>query len=176
MKKSMKDVVLTMVMLCGVAFSANADTKWVDVTNEFITNPRFEITGNSGWFVWNWGGSSQCRNGCQAFSGCWFEISQQLSDLPLGHYRLSMQGFYRTEDNALAYRRYNEGTVSDEEMAVLFAYTDLEGYTVPLASVYSADHKEAMTGAWTSGDGQYFPNNIVAARAFFDLGFEYFTV
>ena len=161
-------------MLLVLAATANAEKKWVDLTDEYISNPRFDNNSNQGWNLWSWTDRDNCSFGCQEFYNGYFEIYQYLMELAPGHYRLSVQGFYRTEGNAQSYRKYTAGQISDDEMCLLFVQTGVEdGYMVqPLANIYSAECEESRTGCWSpSGGKYYYPNTVSAANAFFEMGY-----
>ncbi|MBR6121131.1 MAG: Ig-like domain-containing protein [Prevotella sp.] len=147
-----------------------ADSReWTDVTSSFITNPKF-TTNNSGWTVSSYWGSSAVRAGCQEFwNVAEFNVSQQLRSLPRGHYRLSVQGYQRSNDINESWQEYldnNEATTQ----ATLFA-GDLDA--VLLHDFYDCHELEKTnTYEWLSpaDDDHYYPNQMETAAEAFGQG------
>ena len=102
-----------MACLAGFLFlaaSASAADNWIDVTKQHVTNPTFDGDSSEGW-SWDSNASTQAvRVECISFYNGYFDLSQTLKRLPKGHYRLSVQGFYRTTDNDGAYSAYKNGS------------------------------------------------------------------
>ena len=109
-----------------LAVSASAATNWTDVTKRYLKNPNFDNNSEEGW-TWDSNASTQAvRVECISFYNGYFDLSQTLSRLPKGHYRLSVQGFYRTSDNDGAYSAYKNGT----ENITAFLYAGTDGKTL----------------------------------------------
>ena len=156
-----------MACLAGFLFlavSASAVDKWIDVTNQYLTNPNFDDDSSEGW-VWDSNASTQAvRVECISFYNGYFNLSQTLRRLPKGHYRLSVQGFYRTTDNDGAYSAYKNGT--ENITAFLCAGEDM----VPLKSLYSASMNYNAADRCWQRDGKYYPDGKEAAKAAFEEG------
>ena len=87
-----------------------AEKTWIDVTNQYITNPQFTNDSQEGW-SWESNASTQAvRIECISFYSGNFDLHQQLRKLPQGHYRLSVQGFYRMADNSTSLDAHQNGT------------------------------------------------------------------
>ena len=139
------------------------DMKWVDVTKRFVKNPAFDNDSQEGW-TWESNASTQAvRVNCISFFNGHFNLHQQLK-LPKGHYRLSVQGFYRTGDNASAYSSHQNG--SETITASLYAGSASK----LLVSLYSASmNYNAASRCWEM-NGRYYPDGKEAAEAAFDEG------
>ena len=141
---------------------------WIDVTDTYLTNPKFD-NGGDGWSLDGWGGSFGAVNyGCMEVWNGVFALTQQLNGLPPGHFRLSVQAYYRTGNFSMdAYEAYTGGT--EEINASLFASSDNIYATSPIVSVYSTSVARQSTGGWWDIDRQkYFPNNMEAADVCFN--------
>ena len=138
--------------------------EWTDVTDIAMINPRFDNNTKDGWNINSNASSQNVKYGCMEFWNGYFNVSQSLYGLPKGHYRLSVQAFYRTTDNAAAYSAYQSG--EDQVGAYLFA-SDL---AIPIANVYSFSFDEKMTGCWSPDNQHYYPNNMETASKAFAQG------
>ena len=152
---------LVAVFFVGTA-TACFSTEWTDVTRVFVNNPGFDNNNQNGWSVVSTtntvGPSAECM---RFFNGnCTF--SQQLTNLPKGTYRLSVQGFYRAQSDS--YQDYKNHT--EEITAFLFAGNK----STPLVSVYAEGLRQQGTGNWQNFDGLYFPNNSSSAAYAFQAG------
>ena len=164
MRKTLLAMVTALLPWCQQATAQN----WTDVTDVFITNPGFD-NGGSGWSLDGWGGSFGAVNyGCMEVWNGQFSLAQQLNGLPPGHFRLSVQAYYRTGDFSMdAYQAYTNG--SEEITASLFVSSDAIYTSMPIASVYSASMGRQNMGGWWYVDHQtYFPNNMEAANLCFN--------
>ena len=147
--------------------------QWVDVTENYLTNPGFDNNSSQGW-LWSSNAQSQTvRVECMEFWNGMFDIWQQLQGLTKGRYRLSVQAYYRPGDNSeAAWRAYQEGT--EEITAVLYA----GGNEIPLVSVYSYELPYSLSGCWTystgnwweGGEQHYYANSMENGRVAFDNG------
>ena len=166
--KSHQDMNLRkMACLTGLllmAASVSAADNWIDVTKQHVTNPAFDGDSSEGW-AWDSNASTQAvRVECISFYSGYFNLYQTLKRLPSGHYRLSVQGFYRTSDNDAAYSAHKNG--SENITAFLYAGETQK----PLVSLYSAsmDHN-AANRCWER-DGKFYPDGKEAAKAAFEEG------
>ena len=139
---------------------------WMDLTDEYITNPSFE-NGNLGW-KFNSNASSQAVNfKTMEFWNGTFNIYQE-NNVPNGKYRIHVQAYYRTGDNGAAYQEYTNGTEN------ITAYLYANESKVKIASVYTASLTEDIGGCWNAGNWRnpkYFPNGMEAAATFFSMGY-----
>jgi hypothetical protein len=161
-----------LIVLCGfLSLASGLKAAWTDVTSYFIQTPDFENNASYGW-TWDSNAQSQTiRVGCMEFWNGTFHIWQELSGLPYGNYRLSVQSYYRTGDNSEAYSYYANGT----EVIPAFLYAG--SYQKQLVSVYSYEFPQQINGCWTYNSGNwntgtkhYFPNTMETAAQAFDNG------
>lgn len=170
----LSQVFLLAIGVWCVPMESYAAKDWIDLTDQLITNYTFDGNTNQGWtFSWQHG---SCNNRVDAmeFWNATFDIHQNLMNLTAGHYRLSVQSYYRCKDNQNGYQDYLNGT----ENVTGYLYAGNKTYfEKPLASVYSQSFTENLEGGcWGYGSGGwwnqtyvYFPNNMESGtRAFKD--------
>lgn len=156
-----KNYLLTISLFLAIATAHAADIVWTDITTRFVQNPDFDSGNNDGWTVNSSAGQKSVSAKIMRFWNGTFDFSQQISHLPQGTYRLTVQGFYRAQGDS--YQAYKDGT--EKMNAFLYAGK----VSKPLVSVYS----EAMTsteGNRQQHDGHYYPDNSVSAAAAFAEG------
>ena len=151
------------ILWCVLAMAGTARAEWVDVTDLFIQNPRFDNNSDKGWSNTNdaWGVNIRCES-MEFWSGT-FNLWQDLQDLPKGKYRLSVQAYYRTCDNNEAYAAYRDGT----EKITAYLYAGQQ--KTPLASPYSYEFPNSVGGCWSYGN-HHFPNTMESAAVAFANG------
>lgn len=105
-------------------------------------------------------------SGWTTYATTW-EISQTITDIPNGQYRVTCQGFYR--DGYM--NQNNPGSIH----AYLYARTNMTGTTsetkVALASMYSAYCTTSLGDGNTDSNGYYIPNSMSDATYFFNAGY-----
>ena len=140
---------------------------WIDMTDLLLTNPGFANNDRSGW-TWDSNAQSQTVNwDCMEFWSGTFNISQLIKNGPQGKYRLSVQAFYRCQDNQNAYPNFKNGT---EEITGYLYGGDSEKQ---LLSVYANKLSDYVNGCyWVEEDNvfSFYPNGMESARAAFDEG------
>ena len=162
-------IYLLLLTLTVFFSTALAQKDWVDVTSEYITNPDFATNQQTGWTVTNLG-AMKIRANTMEFWNATSNIYQTIYILPAGHYRASVQGFYRCRDNNTGYQNYTNGT---ENITGRFYAGDNE---VKLVSVYSKSYTENLENqCWSTFDRStysyfYFPNGMESASAAFAKG------
>ena len=139
----------------------------IDVTDKFITNPRYENNDNEGWKGNVQPGIDTNSNLQNAeFFNTNFDTYQDLQGLPDGTYRLSLQGFYRAGLEGPAYEAKQSG--NEPLNAELYVTTNSKTMTTKVQSIF--------TGAPTSKlgvDGEinlgswWVPNTMSAAAVYF---------
>ena len=141
------------------------ESPWTDVTKWLLVNPNFDNNSQEGW---NWESNAttqEVRVNCISFYNGSFDIHQQLTSLPKGKYRLSVQGFYRTTDNQAAYTAHQNGT--EQITASLYAGT----VNKKLVSAYAESVNYNAGGrSWTPDNTHYFPDGKEAALEAFGVG------
>jgi hypothetical protein len=148
----MKKTMLTLLMLLGMgAATTQAQTdEWVDVTEAYIVNPSFSNNDYAGWTFT--GSGEKFQSGSMEVYEQAFDLSVELNDIPNGHYRLSVQAYYRTGANSRQ-RRDDAKAGLDPVPAMLYANDDSQ----PLVNIYSED--TAPTTATSGGYWDYTENN-----------------
>ncbi len=146
-----------------------AAKEWIDVTSQYITNPHYDGNSQQGWVLDGYANSTACDFNAQEFWNGWWDCYQMVT-LPAGHYRVSVQGFYRPgANNNGAVQAYESNTWN--ATCVLYAGAS----EVPLKSVYSAYSEENVgwgcweyrSGGWGS-ESRFYPNNMASASSFFE--------
>ena len=150
-----------LAMACIARWAVGA--RWIDVTDRFVTNPTFD-TDVSGWTYTHNAGSYSVEYGVMEFWNGTFDISQTLTGLPEGTYRLSLQTFYRTGYFDSAYEQWLLG----DEALTACLYAGEAGATVQ--SVFSWSRASAGEGSWYYLDGVYYPNDRQSANQAFEEG------
>ena len=140
----------------------SAETLWTDVTKRFITNATFDDNSSEGWTWEATTGTVGPSAGCLRFYSGTCTFSYQLTNLPKGTYRLSVQGFYRAGLDS--YDSYRNGTEN------LTAYLYAGDKATRLVSVYSEGLTETGVGNWQYHDGRYYPDNSSSSNEAFEAG------
>ena len=158
-----KTVCLAALLLLAV--SASAATNWTNVTKRYVKNPAFDNDSEEGW-TWDSNASTQAvRVECISFYNGNFDLYQKLKKLPKGHYRLSVQGFYRTGDNNSAFSAHQNG--KENITASLYAGSASK----KLVSLYSASmDNNAADRSWSNDDKHWYPDGKEAAEEAFKKG------
>ena len=165
-------VVLLMAWLWTIPTLAQ---QWIDVTDEYITNPDYAGNSNTGWTMEAWAGSTACNYNCQEFwQGVW-NFYQTIDEIPNGHYRIRVYGYHRPTGNSNnAVQNYNNGTGA-EITSLLYANDEQK----PLACIYSNSLPDNLyNGCWgyttgNNGGGRttvYYPNTMQTASYCFSRG------
>ena len=108
--RQFKLIITTMLLLAGFTNYSHAKSDWIDITAERLVNPSFDGNSNAGWTYFSNAGSQAVRCESMEFWNGTFDIYQTLSSLPAGHYRMSVQSYYRCQDNNNGYPKYTAGT------------------------------------------------------------------
>jgi len=147
-----------------------------DVTR-FIKNPGFE-EGTTGWTIESKGGGNvqlggNADNHCyEAWHSTNFNVYQEVSDLPVGVYEISVNGYMRYLDGQDAI------THADEAPADVPIYVYMNDSKANFVSWLSypkpASFYDEVTGAtYLTGDEGSYPDNMIAASAaFLDGGYQ----
>ena len=153
-----KTILAALAMLFSIALPAQ---EWIDVTNAYVTNPRFD-NGTNGWTLAGGAPTKATGWGGFEFYNGTFDI-QQRTNVPAGRYRVSVQTYFRYTDNDWAYSNYETG--NDPKSAFLYANHN----NVPIVSIYSEPLTEYSNGCW-SKDNKYYPNNMESGAHAFSTG------
>jgi hypothetical protein len=145
----------------------------VDVTDKFITNPRYANNDNSGWNGVVQPGINAAANLQNAeFFNTNFDTWQDLINLPAGKYRLSIQGFYRAglEGNALSAKQ--NGTESGLMNAELYVTSGGKTSATKIQSIFSGAPTSSLGVDGEINMGEWWiPNNMSSASFYFSQGY-----
>lgn len=104
--------------------------------------------------------NSDAADRCAEFYNKTFDMYQELTDLPLGKYKVTCLGYYRNCGKPeTAYTRHNNGT--EKLLAELYAGEE----KVSLKSIMEGAGKNGNKG--TSTTGGYIPNSLSDAESYF---------
>ena len=161
---------LIVIALVFTTLPIMAQKGWIDVTDSYVTNPRFENDDLSGWEGTAWG-AYQPRENAEHYQRT-YDTYQNLTGLTPGRYRLSLSAFYRSGDARNDYFNYTSGDPESSQIAFLYAIsTEDEQYT-PIALASSAALSESLGGGVSGvGTGLVIPNNMEAAYFWFEAGY-----
>ncbi len=109
-----------------------------DVTDKFLVNARYE-DGATGW-----NGSptvnGPATNKCAEKFNTAFDVYQEVKDAPVGVYSISLQGFYRPGDNAVAWPIYKANGFKWEKSTSICVYVN--NNTDALKNIYDEQTKK----------------------------------
>ena len=163
----------------GVCAALNvcAAQTWIDVTDTYIQNARFDDNSGEGWEGDAWGFAGPMQN-AEHYSMT-FDTYQSLTGLAKGKYRLSMKGYYRAGSSSDDWNHWkNDG--DSYRYAQLYATSSVSDYYTPIVYCSSAALSQGLGGAtsqvgdggwWGGGDVKYIPNNMEAAYYWFQAGY-----
>lgn len=145
-----------------------------DLTN-LLVNPDFELSGGQGWSLdtsnggtstlTNWYGGTPTNHGAEAFDQD-FDVYQIVTGLPEGIYSVSVQAFYRTAANAIAYTAYTDQT----EDATVYAEVYFNDFASKVRNVFEIGFDENLGGNCVQqADGKYYLNGMTSALTAFSL-------
>ena len=161
-------VTMTCAAMYAVALPASADKQWIDITDQYVTNPGFDGSSLTGWtYEAAAGGRGAACEAMEFWNGT-FNIHQTVTGLQQGHYRLSVNAYYRCQDNNNGYSAYLNGTESITGLMYAGSHEQ------KLVSVYSWSSSSSFsTGTWSSGWGSskvWFPNSMESGTEAFSQG------
>lgn len=166
MSKSFFSIIaLPCLMLFGFVCNVFSQTNssWEDVTSSYIVNPRYDNNSNSGWTINANSFSKACSQGAQEFwNGTW-SISQTISNVPAGHYRVTVNAFHRYSQNSST-----AVTNSQQGKEDITSFLCANGKKVALKSVYSESLTSNATNQCWGYQGVYYPNTMTSAAYCFN--------
>ena len=169
-------------LMAAVDKEAKENLKPGDDVTDYISNPGFE-DGSNGWTVVSKGGGNvqiggNSDNHCyEAWHSTDFDVYQEIKDLPLGVYEVSVNGYVRYLDGDDAITKASDAP----ENVPIYVYmndskTNLVSWlSYPKPEEFYKYDKEAGTGVEgaayrTDGSGNAYPDNMIAASAAFADG------
>ena len=169
MRTRFTSLLTTMVVLM-VASQAYAGTGWVDVTDTYIMNPRFDNNDVSGWWGTQFSISGNSGENGEHYERL-FDSYQDLTGLTPGCYRVSVQAYFRSGDANTDYDHFISEDPTEYQKVQLYAtsMTD-DQYTLVVLASSGASRTDLGGGSSQTADG-YIPNTQTAARNWFEAGY-----
>ena len=159
----MKKQLLLILLMVISPFAVFAET-WTDVTHLFMQNSDFTGNKRTGWTRNISAEALNVNFECmEVFNGT-FDVYQTLIGLPKGHYRLSVQAFYRAGSNDVAYWNRQDGT--ENLSAVIYA----DNKEQKVKSIYECVYSGTADDLWTPDNSSYYPNWMNSASIQFANG------
>lgn len=163
-----------------MAATASFGQQWIDVTDQYIINPRYDNNDYSGWFGTTLGAANPKENAEHYNKD--YDTYQDISGLHGGKYRLSLNAFYRMGETYNDWNLYSSGNYSDSQNAKLYAtyptetgeWTRVETSIVPLSSgavTSSLGGGTSNVDGWWGWNSKVVPNNMEAAYYWFEAGY-----
>ena len=175
------------VRKAAFAFLGNVtlkDNQNIDIT-AFITNAGFDSNLDNGWTIKEYAAydgnnstwhSYSTSNSCGEFYQAKFDISQTLTDLPVGKsFKLKVQAFQRPGEIGSVYSAYGDSEDKTKNVTSEI-YVNAKAQKIKnIVSEYSAT-RLYNPGDWT-GDSEiatskFVPNSMAGAREYFDEDYE----
>lgn len=164
----MKKIIFSLLLSTAtIAFSYAQEENWIDITEDYIQNPRFDGNSNTGWTYTSDASSQQLTYEAMEFWNGTFDIHQTIT-VPNGKYLISVQAYFRNKDNDTGYKEYSNGT--ENITGYLYANND----RIQIASIYSESlDNNYANGCWNPGrwgQTRYYPNNMQSGTYMFGQG------
>ncbi|MBR1666933.1 MAG: CotH kinase family protein, partial [Bacteroidaceae bacterium] len=169
-------------LLLSAAFMSGYAQDWIDVTDAYIINPRFDNNDiRTGWEGTAFGAANP-RENAEHYQKT-YDTYQTIAGLKAGKYRVSLNAFYRMGSADDDYWTYTNGDYSDTQYAQMYATTSVKDYVTLIAPASSAALTKSLGGAvsevgnswwwWGETDDEtyYIPNNMEAAYYWFEAGY-----
>lgn len=174
----MKKQLLTLCMAL-VAVATFAASEWIDVTDVYVVNPRFDNNDRkTGWEGTEFGAFQPFENA--EFYERNYDAYQVIRGLKPGKYRISLSAFYRMGSSDQDYNNYKSQNYAQYQQAVLYAHGTVAGdeksvRIVPLSSAalqqsLGGSTDQVQDGFWWSTTTYYLPGNMEAAHYWFEAG------
>ena len=168
----------TTLLMAIVTLASHAATEWIDVTDKYVVNPRFENNDlTTGWEGTAYGSYRPFENAEHYNKN--YDTYQTIKGLTPGKYRVSLSAFYRMGTAQNDYDTYKSGNYSGSQNAKLYAKSSNEEKTVGIVPASSAALDTSLGGestevtdnsGWWWWATYYIPNNMEAAYYWFEAG------
>ena len=162
-------------MMEDVKLAKKKDLKPGDDVTDFLTNPAFDDNTFGGWTVENTGtnvGNTRVGDKCaEAWHNNGFDIYQEITDVPVGIYEISVQGYVRYHDGQQSVTDWEGGNVPSN----IPVYVYLNNNTTQFANVYDNPMESGFFANYsganylTDSNSNEYPDNMTAAAAVFGL-------
>ncbi len=161
----MKRIVLFLLVVASFCGNASAQ-RWIDVTSNYLVNPKFNSNDKSDWECMGEAGSlNLIRVGCMETWNGTFGIGKTITNVPSGRYRVSVNCLFRAGSHADTYRDHVRGR---ENLTGYFFVNDQQ---VLVKSNYDFGFTQKPSGnCYEAPDGLFYPNSMEAAALAFSQG------
>ena len=162
----LRHIAIAICALCSCASFAKVE--WADVTVLYIKNSSYANNNGDYWLgtELNFDGAVSNASHFQKT----YDTFQTIGPLPAGHYRLSVQGFYRAGDASTDYSRFTEGDDA-YRYAMMYAKCADTIFAAKLVQSASGAVTRSLGGGTTKVSGKYLPNDMAAAHKWFEAGY-----
>ena len=167
---------LTSLLLVAMASLSSQAQEWIDVTDAYIINPRFDKNDRStGWEGTAFGAANPKENAEHYERN--YNTYQSIAGLTTGIYRVSLDAFYRMGGADNDFSLYISGNYSEYQFAKLYANTSKGDNMVSIVPASSAALTESLGGStswvinWDTWEFYQIPNNMEAAYYWFEAGY-----
>ncbi len=157
-------------MLALTAICTNAQT-WTDVTQHFITNPNFKNGSTNGWYFYT--SPSRRVDGAIGFTpNNFLYFYQTCEGLGKGHYRLTIEGFYRDGTANSDWQKHLNTSYKGNSKAIYSFYCDGTSREITMPCISSSAQSEKVdANDVLVGNSKYVPSTIDGAANWFKKGF-----
>lgn len=165
----------TSTVLVSMALTAGyAQSTWIDVTDSYIVNPRFDNNDRTTGWEGTALGAAKPRDNAEHYNKN-FDTYQTIKGLAPGKYRVSLDAFYRIGTSSNDYSIYKSGNYQESQNAKLYATTSVGKYEVGILPASSAALETSLGGSTSRVEENnktlYIPNNMEAADYWFTAGY-----
>ena len=147
-----------------------AQTGWIDVTDTYILNPRFDNNDVSGWWGTTFSISGNSGENGEHYQRL-FDSYQDLSGLVPGRYRLSVQAYFRSGSADDDYNHFMSDDPTEYQKVLLYAISTTDSQTELVVLAASGATRTDLGGGSSQTPGGYIPNTQTAAKNWFDAGY-----
>ena len=178
---------LLTTMLLATATLAGWAQVWIDVTDKYVVNPRFDKNDiKTGWEGVAFSANNPAENAEHYNKN--YDTYQTIKGLAPGKYRVSVSAFYRMGSASNDYSLYDGGNYKNSQHAKLYAKTAAGEKIQAIVPASSAALTESLGGktaevgnsggGWPWGGGwgwwgvsYYIPDDMEAAHLWFEEGY-----
>ncbi|MDO5483009.1 MAG: CotH kinase family protein [Bacteroidaceae bacterium] len=174
MKKFFTTILLTTASLASFA------QEWIDVTDNYVINPRFDNNDiKTGWEGTAYSANQPVENAEHYNKN--YDTYQHMTGLLPGKYRVSVNAFYRMGSASNDYSLYDSKNYNSSQHAKLYTKSSAGETTIAIVPASSAalenslggKHAEVSSnsGWWWWSTTYYLPDNMEAAHYWFEAGY-----
>ena len=168
--KPLSIVALTTALTFSPCLHIQSQT-WIDVTDTYVTNPRFANNDViTGWEGTTFSISTNPGENAEHYQK-WFNTFQTIEGVEPGRYRVGVQAFYRSGNATDDYNRYNSADPTQYQKALLYATSAIDEQSTRIVLAASGATPTSLGSGSTHTSGGYIPNTQAAAKLWFEAGY-----